>query len=226
MIEIHGLSMTLTSGGREVTILDNISLDVPKGEFVAVVGPSGSGKSTLLGLIAGLDRPNAGTVQLDGTEITALSEDALAVLRGRLIGFVFQSYQLIPTMTALENVTVPLELAGAPDAVERSLVLLRSVGLEARARHYPVQLSGGEQQRVAIARAFARRPPILLADEPTGNLDQATGRMMIELLMRMRDEQGSTMVLVTHDSELASRTDRIVTLVDGRIEKDRRQALA
>jgi putative ABC transport system ATP-binding protein len=209
-----------------VTILDNISLDVPKGEFVAVVGPSGSGKSTLLGLIAGLDRPNAGTVQLDGTEITALSEDALAVLRGRLIGFVFQSYQLIPTMTALENVTVPLELAGAPDAVERSLVLLRSVGLEARARHYPVQLSGGEQQRVAIARAFARRPPILLADEPTGNLDQATGRMMIELLMRMRDEQGSTMVLVTHDSELASRTDRIVTLVDGRIEKDRRQALA
>jgi putative ABC transport system ATP-binding protein len=218
--------MRLTAGGRDVTILEKIDLEIPKGQFLAVVGPSGSGKSTLLGLIAGLDRPSAGTVQLDGTEITVLSEDALAVLRGRLIGFVFQSYQLIPTMTALENVTVPLELAGDSDARERGLVLLRSVGLEARARHYPVQLSGGEQQRVAIARAFARRPPILLADEPTGNLDQATGRMMIELLMRMRDEQGCTMMLVTHDVDLASRADRIVTLVDGRIEKDRRQALA
>jgi putative ABC transport system ATP-binding protein len=220
MIRIHGLSMKLTSGGREVTILNDLSLDIPKGQFVAVVGPSGSGKSTLLGLIAGLDRPTAGSIFLNGTDLSTLSEDQLALLRGRLIGFVFQSYQLIPTLTALENVTVPLELAGAADADERGRDLLRAVGLDARAHHYPVQLSGGEQQRVAIARAFACRPPILLADEPTGNLDSATGQMIIDLLIRLHREQGSTMVLVTHDPALAAFAHRMITLVDGRIDKD------
>ncbi len=218
--------MRLSSGGREVLILDDVALDVPAGEFLAVVGPSGSGKSTLLGLIAGLDRPTSGTVALDGADISALTEDALAALRGRLIGFVFQSYQLIPTMTALENVMIPLELAGEPDAWDRARERLESVGLTERARHYPAQLSGGEQQRVAIARAFACQPPILLADEPTGNLDQTTGRKIIDLLMRLHKEQRTTMVLVTHDADLAAFADRIVTLVDGRIQREERRRVS
>ena len=224
MIRLVDLTMRLTSGERELLVLDRVSLDVPAGQFLAVVGPSGSGKSTLLGLIAGLDRPSAGEIALDGRPIGALSEDALAQLRGRLIGFVFQSYQLIPTMTAFENVMLPIELAGETRAAERGRALLDSVGLTDRAGHYPAQLSGGEQQRVAIARAFARRPPILLADEPTGNLDQATGRKIIDLLVRLHREQRTTMVLVTHDEELAALADRVITLVDGRIEKDRMQA--
>jgi putative ABC transport system ATP-binding protein len=223
-IRIQNLSMRLASGGRDVAILEKIDLEVPRGQFLAVVGPSGSGKSTLLGLVAGLDRPTAGTVYLDTTDIFALSEDELALLRGRTIGFVFQSYQLIPTLTALENVAVPLELAGEPVSDTRARALLESVGLAARGHHYPAQLSGGEQQRVAIARAFARRPPLLLADEPTGNLDQATGRLIIELLARLHREERTTVVLVTHDGELASHAHRVVTLVDGRITSDQPQA--
>ncbi|MEW6324135.1 MAG: ABC transporter ATP-binding protein [Nitrospirota bacterium] len=223
MILVEQLTMRLASGGREVLILDNVDLRVAPGEFLAVVGPSGSGKSTLLGLIAGLDRPTSGRVWLSGSEIVALPEDEVAALRGRLIGFVFQSYQLIPTMTALENVMIPLELAGERDARARSRLLLRTVGLEQRAHHYPAQLSGGEQQRVAIARAFTCEPPVLLADEPTGNLDQTTGRNVIDLLVRLHKEQRTTLVLVTHDADLAASADRIITLVDGRVQRDERR---
>jgi putative ABC transport system ATP-binding protein len=221
MIQVRNLSMRLVSGGRPVPILNDITLDVPKGQFLAVVGPSGSGKSTLLGLIAGLDTPTAGSISLNGTELSGLSEDDLTRLRGEMIGLVFQSYQLIPTLTALENVAVPLELAGERNAFGRARELLVSVGLEDRSHHYPVQLSGGEQQRVALARAIARRPPILLADEPTGNLDSATGHKVIELLVCIHQEQGNTMVLVTHNLALANQADRIVTLTDGRITADK-----
>lgn len=213
--------MRLVSGGRIVNILNDVSLDVPKGEFLAVVGPSGSGKSTLLGLIAGLDTPTSGSVLLDGINLSRLSEDDLARLRGTMMGFVFQSYHLIPTLTALENVAVPLELAEDRDAFERAHELLSAVGLEDRLHHYPVQLSGGEQQRVALARAFARRPPILLADEPTGNLDSATGQKIIDLLIKMHQEQANTMVLVTHNVGLTSRADRVVILKDGSIAGDK-----
>ncbi|MGH7274938.1 MAG: ABC transporter ATP-binding protein [Nitrospiria bacterium] len=220
MIQVRNLSMRLVSGGRPVNILNDLSLEVPKGQFLAVVGPSGSGKSTLLGLIAGLDTPTSGSISLNGVNLSSLSEDKLTRLRGTMVGFVFQSYQLIPTLTALENVAVPLELAGDEKAFGRAHELLISVGLEDRIHHYPVQLSGGEQQRVALARAFARRPPILLADEPTGNLDSETGLKIIDLLVRMHQEQGNTMVLVTHNVALTSRADRVVILRDGRIVQE------
>ena len=185
-----------------------------------MAGPSGSGKSTLLGLIAGLDQPTAGRIRVAGVEITRLSEDALARFRRDTLGYVFQAYHLIPTLTALENVAVPLELAGDPDALPRATALLAEVGLADRAHHYPVQLSGGEQQRVAVARAMARRPALLLADEPTGNLDSGTGKQIIELLVGLRDTLASTLVLVTHDAALAARADRVVTLRDGRVVSD------
>jgi putative ABC transport system ATP-binding protein len=223
MIRIRNLSMRLSSGGREVTILDDVSLEVPAKQFLAIVGPSGSGKSTLLGLIAGLDIPTAGSISLDGVELTGLSEDGLARLRRQKIGYVFQSFHLIPTLTALENVAVPLELGGDPDAAAQALALLQAVGLGLRAHHYPVQLSGGEQQRVAVARAFANRPTVLLADEPTGNLDSATGSQVIELLIRLNHDQGCTLVMVTHDPELAAHADRVVRLRDGRIASDELQ---
>ncbi len=215
--------MRLTSSGREVSILDAITLDVPAKQFLAIVGPSGSGKSTLLGLIAGLDTPTAGSISLDGVELTSLSDDQLARLRREKIGYVFQSFHLIPTLTALENIAVPLELAGDPESAAKASILLQAVGLEQRAHHYPVQLSGGEQQRVAVARAFANRPAILLADEPTGNLDTVTGQQVIELLIRLNRDQGCTLVLVTHDPALAVHADRVVRLVDGRIAADELQ---
>ncbi len=220
MISIRGLSMRFTSGGAAVDVLADISLDVPPGQFLAVAGPSGSGKSTLLGLVAGLDQPTAGRITVADVEITRLGEDALARFRRDTIGYVFQSYHLIPTLTALENVAVPLELAGEPHALERAGALLAEVGLAGRAHHYPVQLSGGEQQRVAVARAVCRRPRLLLADEPTGNLDSATGKQIIELLVDLHRNLGSTLVLVTHDGALAAHADRVVTLRDGRIVSD------
>jgi len=217
MIHLRDVVMRLTSGGRTVTVLDGVSIDVKRGECVAVTGPSGSGKSTLLGLVAGLDAPSAGSVVVDGVDLTGLHEDALARFRRDRIGFVFQSYHLIPTLTAAENVAIPLELAGASDARERALALLDEVGLAARGHHYPVQLSGGEQQRVALARALARSPGLLLADEPTGNLDTTTGRQIIDLLLELHRERGSTLVLVTHDASLAALADRRIALRDGRV---------
>ena len=216
--------MRLPSGGRPLTILDGVTLDVDAGEIVAITGPSGSGKSTLLGLIAGLDTPTAGTVVVAGRDVTRLGEAALARFRRDTIGYVFQSYHLIPTLTAAENVAVPLELAGVSAPLARAASLLADVGLGGRAHHYPAQLSGGEQQRVAIARAVALRPLLLLADEPTGNLDSATGAQIIELLLGLGREQGATLLLVTHDVALAARADRVVALRDGRIVADRRVA--
>jgi len=220
MISVRALSMRLASGGREVHVLTDVSLDVPAGQFLAIAGPSGSGKSTLLGLIAGLDQPTAGQIEVAGVDVTALDEDGLARFRRDHVGYVFQSFHLLPTLTAQENVAVPLELAGDADAAARGAALLAEVGLAARAHHYPVQLSGGEQQRVAVARAMARRPALLLADEPTGNLDSATGKQIIELLVGMNRRLGSTLVLVTHDAALAAHADRVVTLRDGRIVSD------
>ena len=220
MISIAGLSMRLSSGGRPVNVLTDISLEVAARQFLAIAGPSGSGKSTLLGLMAGLDRPTAGRITVGGVELTQLGEDALARFRLNTIGYIFQSFHLIPTLTALENVAVPLELAGEPDALRRARALLAEVGLAERAHHYPVQLSGGEQQRVAVARAVSRRPPVLLADEPTGNLDSATGKQIIDLLLALNRNLGSTLILVTHDAALAAHADRLVLLRDGRIVGD------
>jgi putative ABC transport system ATP-binding protein len=220
MISVRGLSMRLRSGAGTVDVLTDVSLEVPRGQFLAVAGPSGSGKSTLLGLIAGLDRPTAGRIVVADVDITALDEDDLTRFRRDTIGYVFQSYHLLPTLTAVENVAVPLELAGEPDALARARLLLDEVGLADRAGHYPVQLSGGEQQRVAVARAVARRPRLLLADEPTGNLDSGTGKQIIELLVGLHRNLGVTLVLVTHDAALAGHADRIVTLRDGRIASD------
>ncbi len=221
MIQVRGLTKTIVSGARRVEILKGIDLDVPKGQFVAIVGPSGSGKSTLLGLLAGLDTPTAGSIRLDGQEIAGMEEDRLAVLRGRMIGFVFQSYHLIPTLTAEENVLLPLELVGnGSDGAARARDLLGRVGLLDRRDHYPVQLSGGEQQRVALARAFMLRPPLLMADEPTGNLDSANGHMVFEMLAALNRQEGATLVLVTHDTELTEHADRVIALRDGLILSD------
>ena len=220
MIRVRSLSMRLASGGRAVDVLTDVSLEVPAGQFLAIAGPSGSGKSTLLGLIAGLDRPTAGRIEVDGVAVTELEEDALARFRLDHVGYVFQSFHLVPTLTALENVAVPLELGGDADAEARARALLAEVGLAERAHHYPVQLSGGEQQRVAVARALARRPPLLLADEPTGNLDSATGKQIIDLLVGANRRLGRTLVLVTHDPALAGHADRVITLRDGRIVSD------
>jgi putative ABC transport system ATP-binding protein len=223
MIELHGVSKTVDSGGSPLTILKPLDLVIPSARSVAIVGPSGSGKSTLLGLMAGLDAPTTGTITIDGTVITALGEDALARLRGRLIGFVFQFFHLMPSLTAFENVLVPMELAGARDAHERATRLLHEVGLDARVHHYPSQLSGGEQQRVALARALANEPKVLLADEPTGNLDSNNGQHVIDLLFDVNRTRGTTLVLVTHDRELAARADLQLMMRDGmvveRIEK-------
>jgi len=221
MISLSHLTMRLAGGGHQITILDDITLEIPDKQRVAIVGPSGSGKSTLLGLIAGLDRPTSGSITLNGVEISTMRESTLARFRRDHIGYIFQSFHLIPTLTALENVLVPLELAGMSTAQERATELLQTVGLGERLHHYPVQLSGGEQQRVAVARAFACRPPILLADEPTGNLDSATGQHMMQLLHSLHRDYGTTLVLVTHDHSIASSMERVIALRDGRIESDR-----
>jgi putative ABC transport system ATP-binding protein len=216
LIQVRALTKSIDTGSHRVDILKGIDLEIPTGQFAAIMGPSGSGKSTLLGLMAGLDSPTSGQVLLDGQDITRLSEDEMALLRGRKIGFVFQSYYLIPTLTAEENVLLPMELAGQDGGGrERARELLGRVGVEGRHDHYPVELSGGEQQRVALARAFALHPPILLADEPTGNLDTATGRAVLELLLAQNREQGATLVLVTHEESLANSADRRIVLRDG-----------
>ena len=217
MIELRGVSKTVPSGAGSITILHPIDLTIDAGRVVAITGPSGSGKSTLLGLLAGLDAPYSGSVILDGVDITTLDEDSLARLRGTRIGFVFQFFHLLPTLTALENVLVPMEIAGVPQAAARAKTLLEEVGLSDRGHHYPSQLSGGEQQRVAIARALANNPPILLADEPTGNLDSATGHSVIELLLEVNRTRKTTLVLVTHDPELAAVADVAIALRDGRV---------
>jgi putative ABC transport system ATP-binding protein len=221
IIEVRNLRKTIDSGAHKVEILRGIDFEVPRGQFVAIMGPSGSGKSTLLGLLAGLDTPTAGKVILDGHEISYLDEDAMALLRGRKVGFVFQSYQLVPTLTADENVLLPLELAGdGYSGAARARELLEQVGLWERRDHYPVQLSGGEQQRVALARAFVGHPPIVFADEPTGNLDSANGLHVLEMLTEMNRREQTTLVLVTHDRELASRANRLITLHDGQVVSD------
>jgi putative ABC transport system ATP-binding protein len=217
MIELHEVSKTVMSGSAPLTILHPLSLQIPPRRFLAIVGPSGSGKSTLLGLIAGLDAPTSGSVVIDGIDITRLDEDRLAKLRGEKIGFVFQFFHLIPSLTALENVSVPMEIVGARNARSRAESLLEEVGLTGRAHHYPSQLSGGEQQRVALARALANDPPIVLADEPTGNLDTTNGRHIMELLREIHAARGTTVVLVTHDAELASMADARLGLRDGRV---------
>ena len=219
MLRCESLTRTFLSGGHELPVLKSITLDVPDGSFVAILGPSGSGKSTLLGLLAGLDRPTTGRVWLDGVELGSLSEDERARLRGEKVGFVFQSFQLIPTLTARENIQVPLELRGL-EAQKRADELLGRVGLTGRGHHYPAQLSGGEQQRVALARAFSHRPRVLFADEPTGNLDAATGARVIELMSELNREVGTTLILVTHDQSLAGRAGRIVRLHDGALLSD------
>ena len=221
IIEVRRLWKKIDSGSHEVEILRGIDLVIPQGQFVAVMGPSGSGKSTLLGLLAGLDTPSEGEIFLDGEEISRLREDEMALLRARKIGFVFQSYHLVPTLTAEENVLLPLELSGdGRGGAERIGQLLESVGLADRADHYPVQLSGGEQQRVALARAFVAHPPVVMADEPTGNLDTANGRRVLEMLIEMNRREQTTLIMVTHDRELADRADRLITLRDGRVVSD------
>ena len=220
ILSLKSVDLTLTSRAGPVEILRGVSLDIAKGKAVAIVGPSGSGKTSLLMIMAGLERQTRGSVIVAGRDITRLSEDQLARLRGSEVGIVFQSFHLVPTMTALENVALPMELAGEAQAFERARELLGEVGLAARVDHFPAELSGGEQQRVAIARALSRRPAIILADEPTGNLDGKTGRQVIDILFRMRERTGATLVLVTHDDKLAEATERIVRMADGRIVSD------
>jgi putative ABC transport system ATP-binding protein len=227
-IVVRGLKRSIANGTRQVEILRGISFEVERGEFVAIMGSSGSGKSTLLGLLAGLDTATSGEVILNGISITSLAEDTLAQMRGKLIGFVFQSYQLIPTLTALENVLLPYELndstGGLKAGIERARELLASVGLGERGDHYPIQLSGGEQQRVALARAFMMRPPIVLADEPTGNLDTVNGAQVMRLLETLNRTEGTTLVLVTHDPAVAEHAGRVITLRDGAIVSDVRKS--
>lgn len=222
-IVLAGVNLSLGRGAARVHILKDISLHIGRGEAVGLIGPSGSGKSTLLMVTAGLERPDSGSVMVAGHDLSSLNEDELARFRGRHVGIVFQSFHLIPTMTALENVAVPLELAGAADAFERAAQELEAVGLADRLDHYPVELSGGEQQRVALARALAPDPAILVADEPTGNLDEATGRHIIDLLFAGHEQRGTTLVLVTHDAALAARCGRVVGMRSGRIDEPRRE---
>ncbi|AIZ42922.1 MULTISPECIES: ABC transporter ATP-binding protein [Cellulophaga] len=217
ILKITGLEKTYTSGNKQLTVLHDIFLEVEKGQTFSIIGPSGSGKTTLLGLCAGLDQPNKGTVELCGQDLSLLNEDQRAQLRNKEVGFIFQNFQLLPTLTALENVSVPLELQGAKDAKEKSEILLEKVGLGKRMHHYPSQLSGGEQQRVALARAFVNSPSILFADEPTGNLDEETGEKVINLLFDLNKELGTTLVIISHDLELANRTQQIVRLKGGKI---------
>ncbi|MBU2974063.1 ABC transporter ATP-binding protein [Zobellia sp. B3R18] len=225
ILKITGLERTYTSGNKQLTVLHDITFDVEKGQTFSIVGPSGSGKTTLLGLCAGLDAPNAGSVALCGQDLNTLNEDERAQLRNKEVGFIFQNFQLLPTLTALENVSVPLELQGAKDATEKSKNLLEKVGLKDRLHHYPSQLSGGEQQRVALARAFANSPTILFADEPTGNLDTETGEKVIQLLLDLNKENGTTLVIITHDLELANRTQQILRLKGGKIVTNQPTAL-
>lgn len=220
MIQVRNATRWIQNGARRVEILKGIELEIPSGQFVAIVGASGSGKSTLLGLMAGLDSPTSGEIWIDGIPIHNLKETELAAVRGRKIGFVFQSYQLIQTLTALENVLLPFELNVEGNGVAKARALLDEVGLSERVDHYPVQLSGGEQQRVALARAFVVDPPIVMADEPTGNLDSTNGRLVLDLLLERNRRKGTTLVLVTHDAEIASRADRKIVLKDGRIVED------
>jgi len=217
VIDLIDVSKTVTSGGSPLTILHPTSFHIAKGRAVAITGPSGSGKSTLLGLIAGLDAPTTGRISLEGIDITALSEERLARLRGEKVGIVFQFFHLLPSLTAYENILVPMEIFGVRDAGSRARALLEDVGLGNRGHHYPSQLSGGEQQRVAIARALANDPPIVLADEPTGNLDSVTGRQVIDLLVSINRTRGRTLVLVTHDADLAAFADEAIALRDGRV---------
>ena len=219
VIQVEGLGRQVTTGDTRLTILHDVSFSVQRGAAVAIVGVSGSGKSTLLALLAGLDTPSAGTVRIDGENLYDRDEDARAALRARLMGFVFQSFQLLPAMTAIENVMLPLELAGADRARESATALLERVGLGARLNHYPKQLSGGEQQRVAIARAFVTAPALLLADEPTGNLDAVTAAQIIDLMFELNRERGTTLILVTHDESISARCGRVIRLAGGRIEK-------
>jgi len=220
MIELRSLTKTVRSGADDLTILSDVSASIPDGQFVAITGASGSGKSTLLGLIAGLDAPSSGDIFVDGEQITAMSEDELAEIRAKKIGFVFQSFHLIPSLTAYENILIPMEILGAPNAGDRAKYLLETVDLANRGHHYPAELSGGEQQRVAIARAFANSPKFLLADEPTGNLDSRNGQHIFELMQNLHSQNNVTLVLVTHDLNLAEQAQRQITLVDGRVMSD------
>jgi len=220
MIELRSLTKTVRSGADDLTILSDVSASIPDGQFVAVTGASGSGKSTLLGLIAGLDAASSGDIFVDGKQITAMSEDELAEIRAKKIGFVFQSFHLISSLTAYENILIPMEILGAPNAGDRAKYLLETVDLASRGHHYPAELSGGEQQRVAIARAFANSPKFLLADEPTGNLDSRNGQHIFELMQNLHSQNNVTLVLVTHDLNLAEQAQRQITLVDGRVVSD------
>jgi putative ABC transport system ATP-binding protein len=220
MINICNLTKTVSSGDDLLTILDNVSIEIPDGQFVAITGASGSGKSTMLGLIAGLDAPSTGSIEIDGEDVTSMGEDDLARLRSEKIGFVFQSFHLIPSLTAYENILIPMEIRGLTDAAHRAENLLEAVDLANRGHHYPAELSGGEQQRVAIARAFANRPSILLADEPTGNLDSKNGRHIFELMRDLHDTNEVTLILVTHDAVLAGEAERSIVLKDGRVISD------
>lgn len=220
MIQLLNVTKTVRSGSDDLTILDDVSFDIPDGQFVAVTGASGSGKSTLLGLIAGLDAPSSGRIMVDDDEVTAMSEDALARIRSEKIGFVFQSFHLIPSLTAYENILIPMEILGLDNVRERADRLLDAVDLSNRGHHYPAELSGGEQQRVAIARAFANRPKMLLADEPTGNLDSKNGQHIFDLMKNLHEQNNVTLVLVTHDAQLASRAQRQIVLADGRVISD------